>query len=70
MPKEEKNDMFFVALIYNSPTLTMFVLELFKQIIFFKFQNATLEKTEVVIKNVQSRDTDNIGHTRHRTNKC
>ena len=25
-----------------------------------------LEKTEGVIKNVQSRDTDNIGHTRHR----
>jgi hypothetical protein len=29
-----------------------------------------LEKTEGAIKNVQSRDTDNIGHTRHRTNKC
>ena len=29
-----------------------------------------LEKTEGVIKNVQSRDTDNIGHTGHRTNKC
>ena len=32
-----------------------------------------LEKTEGVIKNEQSRDTDNIdniGHTRHRTNKC
>ena len=29
-----------------------------------------LEKTEGVIKNVQSRDTNNIGHTRHRTNKC
>jgi hypothetical protein len=29
-----------------------------------------LEKTEGAIKNEQSRDTDNIGHTRHRTNKC
>ena len=28
-----------------------------------------LEKTEVAIKNGQSRDTGNIGHTRHRTNK-
>ena len=27
----------------------------------------TLEKTEGAIKNVQSKDTDNIGHTRHRT---
>jgi len=26
-----------------------------------------LEKTEGSIKNGQSRDTDNIGHTRHRT---
>ena len=26
-----------------------------------------LEKTEETIKNGQSRDTDNIGHTRHRT---
>ena len=28
-----------------------------------------LEKTEGPTKNGQSRDTDNIGHTRHRTNK-
>jgi len=27
----------------------------------------TLEKTEGAIKNEQSRDTGNIGHTRHRT---
>ena len=27
-----------------------------------------LEKTEGPIKNGQSRDTGNIGHTRHRTN--
>jgi hypothetical protein len=27
----------------------------------------TIEKTEGVIKNEQSRDTDNIGYTRHRT---
>ena len=29
-----------------------------------------LEKTEGTIKNGQSRDTGNVGHTRHRTNKC
>ena len=29
-----------------------------------------LEKTEGEIKNGQSRDTGNIGYTRHRTNKC
>ena len=29
-----------------------------------------LEKAEGAIKNEESRDTDNIGHTRHRTNKC
>ena len=29
----------------------------------------TLEKTEGAIKNGPSRDTDNIGHTRHRQNK-
>jgi hypothetical protein len=28
-----------------------------------------LEKTEGAIKNEESRDTDSIGHTRHRTNK-
>ena len=28
-----------------------------------------LEKTEGAIKNGQSRETGNIGHTRHRTNK-
>ena len=28
-----------------------------------------LEKTVRIIKNGQSRDTGNIGHTRHRTNK-
>jgi hypothetical protein len=29
-----------------------------------------LEKTEREIKNGQSRETGNVGHTRHRTNKC
>jgi hypothetical protein len=29
-----------------------------------------LEKAKGAIKNEESRDTDNIGHTRHRTNKC
>ena len=29
----------------------------------------TLEKTEGAIKNGQSRETDSIGHTRHRTKK-
>jgi hypothetical protein len=29
-----------------------------------------LEKIEVAIKNGQSRDTGNIGYTKHRTNKC
>ena len=29
----------------------------------------TLEKTKAATKNVQSRDTGNIGNTRHRTNK-
>ena len=29
-----------------------------------------LEKTEGTIKNGQSRETGNGGHTRHRTNKC
>ena len=30
-------------------------------------KNKTLEKTEGVIKNGQSRETGNIGYTRHRT---
>jgi hypothetical protein len=29
-----------------------------------------LEKTDGTIKNGQSRDIGNVGHTRHRTNKC
>jgi hypothetical protein len=29
-----------------------------------------LEKTDGTIKNGQSRDIDNVGHTIHRTNKC
>ena len=29
-----------------------------------------LENTEVAIKNRQSRETGNIGYTKHRTNKC
>jgi hypothetical protein len=29
-----------------------------------------LENTEGAIKNGQSRETGNIGYTRHRTNKC
>jgi hypothetical protein len=29
-----------------------------------------LENTEGAIKNGQYRETDNIGYTRHRTNKC
>jgi hypothetical protein len=29
-----------------------------------------LENTEGAIKNGQSRETGNIGNTRHRTNKC
>ena len=29
-----------------------------------------LENTEKAIKNGQSRETGNIGYTRHRTNKC
>ena len=29
-----------------------------------------LENTERAIKNGQSRETGNIGDTRHRTNKC
>ena len=29
-----------------------------------------LENTEGVIKKRQSRETGNIGYTRHRTNKC
>jgi hypothetical protein len=29
-----------------------------------------LENTEWAIKNRQSRETGNIGYTRHRTNKC